>query len=402
MSSTCLIHLLRVNCLYSSAFASNRDECLDRPTSPANFWDIQNKGSDATDTQVGILCGVDCKPARANLRSDGELPGTWVGITTEGDLVALTDYLEDPSYYKNRPSAPPKPSRGQLCGDFLVSMAESVSRKQQGDAEKWMRGHAQSWDTSMEGLNLLVVQNSGDQQCVGANREGSELLILHSSNGADRHSILSDRSVLARLATKCSKVIRSTLLASSRLHPTSKSPPRISQGTVTGLSNSVFSRPWRRVELGARALETALQKSIKRFGSSHCASCPQPPPMEATLPTVTSDPSNDTETIRLHDNTKELAWLVVETLMLLRTHAKPYPKFIESFEAFTSGICDRVFVPRTGMEHLSLPHVRGEYGTRSSTVVLFGRDGQVVYVEKNWYATTGERRLYEADSADGV
>ncbi|KAG0247007.1 hypothetical protein BGX31_000038 [Mortierella sp. GBA43] len=378
--------------LHNSAFASNRDECLDRPTSHADFWNVQTGGSD---TQVGVLCGVDRKPARANLKSDQVLPGTWVGITTEGDLIALTDYLEDPSYYKNKPPGPPKPSRGQLCGDFLVSMAESGPGKKHGHAEKWARGYARDWETAMEGFNLLVVQGAGEQQYVGANREGLDIVPLH--NLPERHSVSSDRPILKRLATMCNQIIRSTLsTASPKLHPTRHSPSRIAKGTVTGLSNSIFSRPWRRVEIGSRALEAVLDESLARFGSGRRASCPQSP----------SDVSSEKESKTLDDDTRELVWLVIETLTLLRVHTKPYPKVLESYDAFTSGLQDRVFVPRTDLEPFSVPHVKGEYGTRSSTVVLFGRNGQAVYVEKNWYAPrclkTGERRLFAADSVEGV
>ncbi|KAF8927551.1 hypothetical protein EDD21DRAFT_416099 [Dissophora ornata] len=400
------------------AFASNRDECLDRPTAYANFWDTpkplpdtQNSNGDddnnSSDTDTGnerhpgILCGVDCKPPKANLRSDQDLPGTWVGITTEGDLVALTDYLEPPSYYDRKTPTPPKPSRGQLCGDFLVAMTQCGSGKEHGAAEQWIRRHAEAWDTTMEGLNLLVVQGAGEQQCVGANREGSQLLVLHSGT---HHSPCSDQSMWTRLSSKWNRLI----------HPAENDHiPRIAHNAVAGLSNSVYSRPWRRVEIGMHALEGLLNKSLERFGLGQRASLQSSGSATTSADSDTvpaapthNDPPTDDKIVSLDDDSKEFAWLVIEMLTLLRINTKPYPPNIHSFDKFTAGIRDRVFVPRTGLEHLSLPHLKGEYGTRSSTVVLFGRDGRAVFVEKNWYTprspTTGERREYEADSPEGV
>lgn len=352
--------------------------------------------------EVGILCGVDRKPPRANLRSDRDLPGTWVGITTEGDLIALTDYLEDPSYYKNRPPAPPKASRGQLCGDFLVTMAEAGPDKHFDDAEKWIQQYSQGWNTNMEGLNLLVVQDAGEQQYVGANREGSELLALH--HETEHHSLSSDQSIMARVASMCNQLV--CFPTSSNSHPKHYRPPRIPRGTVTGLSNSVFARPWKRVEIGAKAFEDVLDRSLERFGSGYRAPRLQLSPIEPVQATPIPDLSIEKVSNTMQDDTVEFAWLVMELLTALRVHTKPYPKNLESFDAFTSGLADRVFIPRTDLQPFAVPHVQGEYGTRSSTVVLFGRNGRAVYVEKNWYAprcpTTGERRLFDADSAEGV
>jgi uncharacterized protein with NRDE domain len=78
---------------YRLVLAANRDEYHRRPTAPAAFW------SDVPD----LLAGRDL-----------EAGGTWLGVTREGRLAALTYYRE--------PVQPvhPLPSRGRLVADFLT------------------------------------------------------------------------------------------------------------------------------------------------------------------------------------------------------------------------------------------------------------------------------------------
>src|SRR5690606_27552241 len=111
--------------LVISAFASNRDEALSRKTSRADFWDIDTIMDRAQLAQqqeqplerpikIGILSGQDLQQSKATnytfqeVETDPEtgeekvtlsictedLPGTWLGITTNGDLVGLTNYRE--------------------------------------------------------------------------------------------------------------------------------------------------------------------------------------------------------------------------------------------------------------------------------------------------------------------
>jgi uncharacterized protein with NRDE domain len=72
--------------------AANRDEFYERPSAPADFWE------DAPD----LLAGRDLR--------DG---GTWLGVTREGRVAALTNY-RDPASLKTG-----APSRGILVSDYL-------------------------------------------------------------------------------------------------------------------------------------------------------------------------------------------------------------------------------------------------------------------------------------------
>ena len=79
---------------YKLILAANRDEFYDRPTAPASFWK----------ESPNLLAGRDLKEG-----------GTWLGITREGRLAAITNYRDSAS---NRTDAP---SRGGLVSDFLLS-----------------------------------------------------------------------------------------------------------------------------------------------------------------------------------------------------------------------------------------------------------------------------------------
>jgi uncharacterized protein with NRDE domain len=71
---------------------ANRDEFYERPTAPAAFWD------DAPE----LLAGRDLREG-----------GTWLGITRQGRLAALTNY-RDPAALKTKAR-----SRGKLVSDYL-------------------------------------------------------------------------------------------------------------------------------------------------------------------------------------------------------------------------------------------------------------------------------------------
>jgi uncharacterized protein with NRDE domain len=90
----CLIFgAIDVHPKYRTVIAANRDEFYDRPTEPASFW------PDAPE----LLAGRDLRAG-----------GTWIGITTNGRIAALTNY-RDPESVK-----PDAPSRGKLVSDFLL------------------------------------------------------------------------------------------------------------------------------------------------------------------------------------------------------------------------------------------------------------------------------------------
>ena len=99
--------------------AANRDEFYERPSAPAAFWE------DAPD----LLAGRDLREG-----------GTWLGITRNGRLAAITNY-RDPASLKIG-----APSRGRLVSDYLRGreIPEVYLRRIAPDADRF------------NGFNLLV------------------------------------------------------------------------------------------------------------------------------------------------------------------------------------------------------------------------------------------------------
>ncbi|KAF9190934.1 hypothetical protein BGZ49_003589, partial [Haplosporangium sp. Z 27] len=385
------------------AFASNRDEFMARGTSRAEFWDVESildRATNPTQTdsntteshsdnnnigsKIGIISGQDLQPSQAEnyliqekaKTATGEeritltiptkdIPGTWLGITTYGDLVALTNYRETMDYLTQKRA--PKLSRGKVCGEFLITMVAGRNSKldpadvtslANDQAERWIKKRAVRWDTEFEGLNLLVIQNAGDRQCIGGNREGSELTVFGKTED-----------------TTCTTPQQS-----------------IEPGSVVGASNSIFKRPWSKVDIGVHALERVLNKDISLFGTGKHASL---------QPQYRSHISPKDNSLSGSDDELELTWLVIEMLTLLRVNTKPFPKDMNQAERVL-GLRERVFIPR-----ITLGSSGDGYGTRSSTVVLFGRDNRLaVFVEKVWYGpideATGEPTEYAPDSVEGL
>jgi len=109
---------------YRLILAANRDEFYDRPTSPLAFWD---------DTP-SVLAGRDLKGT-----------GTWLGITKNGRIAAITNFRE-PALFK-----PNAPSRGLLLSDYLTGTK----------TPKTYLKHIKTIGHRYNGFNLLLGDSNG-------------------------------------------------------------------------------------------------------------------------------------------------------------------------------------------------------------------------------------------------
>ena len=91
-----IVFAYRTHPRYPLVMATNRDEFYGRPTASAAFWK----------EHPDVLAGRDLKAG-----------GTWMGVTRQGRIAALTNVREPGNI---RPDAP---SRGALVSDFLTGDA---------------------------------------------------------------------------------------------------------------------------------------------------------------------------------------------------------------------------------------------------------------------------------------
>lgn len=136
----CLIILaLHCHAQYPFVFAGNRDEFFGRATSPAGWWS----------ETPGVLGGRDL-----------EAGGTWMGVTTNGRLAAVTNYREHVT------RSPTARSRGELVSQFLCSEASCSTYADQIATRA----------STYSGYSLLTGTGIGSPACevwVDSNRTGA-------------------------------------------------------------------------------------------------------------------------------------------------------------------------------------------------------------------------------------
>lgn len=114
-----LLIALKSHPTYKLVIAVNRDEYYDRPSAHASFWAESPE----------LLAGKDLRAG-----------GTWLGITRNGRIGAITNYRDPASIKKDAPS------RGRLVSSFLLGQQSPVD---------YLNGLARKGDV-YNGFNLIV------------------------------------------------------------------------------------------------------------------------------------------------------------------------------------------------------------------------------------------------------
>ena len=134
--------------VFRLVIAANRDEFYNRPTAPLEVWENEPR----------VVAGRDLKGG-----------GTWMGVSPDGRLAAITNY-RDPRAIK-----PQAPTRGTLVTDFLTGRlsARRYLEKLSGSAGDY------------NGFNLMVYD--GVDFCFFSNREGAVRPVSNGIHGLSNH-----------------------------------------------------------------------------------------------------------------------------------------------------------------------------------------------------------------------
>lgn len=143
-----IVFAYRVHPDFPVIIAANRDEFYARPTRPLHEWTDGSK----------IVAGRDLKGG-----------GTWMGITGQGRLAALTNYREPGLQVAEAPS------RGHLVKDFLTGSAGL------NDYIKKMTRTGQRYN----GFNMIL--SAGDQWIYYSNRNNGPQTLPAGVHGLSNH-----------------------------------------------------------------------------------------------------------------------------------------------------------------------------------------------------------------------
>jgi uncharacterized protein with NRDE domain len=155
---------------YRLILAANRDEFYERPSARMEFWKDHPQ----------ILAGRDLK-----------MSGTWMGITRQGKIAAVTNYRE--AAVQNIDA----PSRGHIVSDYLCSetSAEGYLEKMEGAGHRY------------NGFNLLI----GDTSALYyySNRGGASITLEPGVHGLSNHLLNTPWPKVTRGKKRLTSIIES-------------------------------------------------------------------------------------------------------------------------------------------------------------------------------------------------
>ena len=318
----CILLLSIAHPLYPLILLSNRDEFLNRATANADWWDAPNQH---------ILGGRDLERKEC---------GTWLAITKQGRIAALTNFREEGDERKTKDK-----SRGGMVNAYLTSPPEKHEKPQ----EFARRLIEDVGVNDVGGFSMLFGELRAPSK--GKDREGERFPGL---------SILSNRSASAEdLTTIATK-----------------------PGETHGLSNSHFGdSSWPKVVLG----ENLLKEAIEADGQSN--SHDQQSFIERLFSILSVD--------KLPKRREGEDWDTYVRQMRNSILIPPVGGPVVNHEP-----ADRL-ASASGYDtpdHANV-HVRAEvggYGTQKQTVILVDQSGRVKFAERTLYSEHG-RRLEDRD-----
>ncbi|KAI9786170.1 MAG: hypothetical protein M1839_007580 [Geoglossum umbratile] len=213
----CIVLLSTCHPTYALVLVNNRDEYLLRPTSPAAFWPPPH---------AHILGGRDL------LREEH---GTWLGVTTAGQIAVLTNFREDDNFIGGR-------SRGAMVNAFLKT---PVAASDNGE------------DATQRFVKRLLLPSKGEDSPKGVG--GFSLLcgVLRPYPATTTTSPATPAQAIAPLA----------ILSNRTPRPDAASWICGARGQTHGLSNTHFNTALPKVTRGKALLAAAIEANVAGDGS---------------------------------------------------------------------------------------------------------------------------------------
>ncbi|WWC88181.1 uncharacterized protein L201_003086 [Kwoniella dendrophila CBS 6074] len=340
---------------YKLILASNRDEFLARPTSPAKWHNFSaprndNHVVDQVHEAGLVLSGID-KGAK-----DG---GTWLGMTKDLRVGILTNVRHTQPTPPIKPSTNP-PSRGLLLKNFLAAPPTSKLPV----VHEYLSTHLDP-SAEYEGFNLLLFSLSKSQAEVGylTNRPVPCLTDLHipSSSSSLAHETQSAKS------NNDSSHIGSRDIESDDHHLPAE---------CFGLSNSPMNQPWPKVIQG----EQRMVDTLKEWSKNDESDKELVERMFAVL----------SHNVPIH---KDLDMMSSTTIPLFNFPIRP----VQSEEKGINGNDKNESIIHNPTIPVDLPPnpttpaittIQPEdkprwYGTRTSTIIIVKDNGETIFVERD-------------------
>ncbi|CAI5756036.1 unnamed protein product [Candida verbasci] len=246
--------------------------------------------------------------------------GTWIGTTSNGKFAVLVNYRE----VDNQLGVNGEVSRGVLPLDYLSSNESDI---------EWKNKLNSRIDLSkIGGFTLLY----------------GHLKINQQTGKINPLSIISNRGHYGKIFE--SETTTNGIIGTSCDVKTNEDDDIIAISSKTfGLSNSLFNEPWNKVEIGEKLLDQLIKKAIVEKQSQQ--------------------------------------EIVTECFKLL-SHNTYNPKYLDDneFDTKLNELKNSIFIPpllRNEGYKLESTTIGKYYGTRTQTVILFDKFGNLNYYEKN-------------------
>ena len=307
----CIIILSTTHPKYPFILLSNRDEFLSRPTAAANWWSAPNQD---------VLGGRDLQRKEC---------GTWLAVTKQGRIAALTNFREDGDQYKAMGK-----SRGGIVNAYLTG--EMAERPQE--------------------FARRLIEEVGVRDVGGFSLLFGELRAANSTSGTfPGLCILSNRSAsaedLTNIATK----------------------PRESHG----LSNSHFGdQSWPKVVLGERLLEEAIAIDLSTGTNQDSF-------IESLFDILSVDKLPQR---RQDEDWDQYVYHMRESILIPPTGVDAAAA---DRVAAANAQANRSGYDTPDHNKVEVRPEAGGYGTQKQTVILVDQSGHVNYVERTLYNQKG-------------